>query len=114
MLLTDLPRRVQDGVSSSRNPSPSQTATDGYRGVYHRARIRATRWLHPSDYVIPRAAEGERGIRQRRYWARTIRDENDFTRPIDYVHAAGIELSPWQNKLDNSTRSCFTTTIDRA
>src|ERR1700733_8299786 len=25
-------------------PPPS----DGYRGVYHRARIRATRWLHPS------------------------------------------------------------------
>jgi REP element-mobilizing transposase RayT len=61
-----------------------------------------------------RAAKGEPGIRQRRYREHTIRDENDFTRHIDYVHAAGIELSPRQNKLDSSTRSCFTTTIDRA
>jgi len=26
---------------------------DGYRGVYHRARIRATRWLRPSSSLIP-------------------------------------------------------------
>ncbi|HMM89806.1 REP-associated tyrosine transposase [Bradyrhizobium sp.] len=33
-----------------------------------------------------RAAKGERGIWQRRYWEHTIRDENDFARHIDYVH----------------------------
>ena len=33
-----------------------------------------------------RAAKGERGIWQRRYWERTIRDQNDFTRHIDYIH----------------------------
>jgi putative transposase len=33
-----------------------------------------------------RAAKGERGIWQRRYWQHTIRDENDFARHIDYVH----------------------------
>ena len=33
-----------------------------------------------------RAAKGERGIWQRRYWEHTIRDENDFMRHIDYVH----------------------------
>ncbi len=33
-----------------------------------------------------RAAKGERGIRQRRYWEHTIRDEKDFARHIDYVH----------------------------
>jgi REP-associated tyrosine transposase len=33
-----------------------------------------------------RAAKGERGIWQRRYWEHTIRDENDFGRHIDYVH----------------------------
>ena len=48
-------RRQAGGVSCRmveplRNPS-SPTGSDGYRGVYHRARIRATRWLHPS-YAI--------------------------------------------------------------
>jgi putative transposase len=33
-----------------------------------------------------RAAKGERGIWQRRYWEHTIRDEKDFARHIDYVH----------------------------
>ena len=33
-----------------------------------------------------RAAKGERGIWQRRYWEHTIRDANDFTRHIDYIH----------------------------
>ncbi|QQO32026.1 transposase [Bradyrhizobium diazoefficiens] len=33
-----------------------------------------------------RAAKGERGIWQRRYWEHTIRDEIDFARHVDYVH----------------------------
>ena len=33
-----------------------------------------------------RAAKGERGIWQRRYWEHTIRDEDDFARHVDYVH----------------------------
>ncbi len=33
-----------------------------------------------------RAAKGERGIWQRRYWEHTIRDQNDFARHVDYVH----------------------------
>src|ERR1700719_4989179 len=33
-----------------------------------------------------RAAKGERGIWQRRYWEHTIRDDNDFARHIDYIH----------------------------
>jgi putative transposase len=33
-----------------------------------------------------RAAKGERGIWQRRYWEHTIRDESDFARHIDYIH----------------------------
>jgi putative transposase len=33
-----------------------------------------------------RAAKGERGIWQRRYWEHTIRSENDFERHVDYVH----------------------------
>lgn len=57
----------------------------------------ATRWMliksafsrgiAPSEPVsASRAAKGERGIWQRRYWEHTIRDENDFARHVDYVH----------------------------
>src|SRR3954470_15011725 len=49
----------------------------------------ATRWRlinrhfgQPSSW---RAAKGERGIWQRRYWEHTIRDENDYARHIDYI-----------------------------
>jgi putative transposase len=33
-----------------------------------------------------RAAKGERGIWQRRYWEHTVRDESDFERHVDYIH----------------------------
>jgi len=33
-----------------------------------------------------RAAKGERGIWQRRYWEHTLRDEADLTRHVDYIH----------------------------
>jgi putative transposase len=34
-----------------------------------------------------RAAKGERGIWQRRYWEHTLRDDNDFARLLDYIHS---------------------------
>ncbi|QOZ07767.1 transposase [Bradyrhizobium sp. CCBAU 51765] len=57
----------------------------------------ATRWrqiksafscsLATSEPVsASRAARGERGIWQRRYWEHTIRNEEDYARHIDYVH----------------------------
>ena len=33
-----------------------------------------------------RAAKGERGIWQRRYWEHTLRDDSDFARHVDYIH----------------------------
>ena len=33
-----------------------------------------------------RAAKGERGIWQRRYWEHSLRDERDYARHIDYIH----------------------------
>ncbi len=33
-----------------------------------------------------RAAKGERGIWQRRFWEHLIRDERDFERHVDYIH----------------------------
>jgi putative transposase len=57
----------------------------------------ATRWRliktgfsrrlpHGERISDSRAAKGERGIWQRRYWEHTIRDEADFARHVDYVH----------------------------
>jgi putative transposase len=62
----------------------------------------ATRWrLIKTDFSrrVPagerifksRAAKGERGIWQRRYWEHTIRDESDFERHIDYIHINPVE-----------------------
>jgi putative transposase len=38
-----------------------------------------------------RAAKGERGIWQRRYWEHTIRDERDFARHVDYIHTNPVK-----------------------
>jgi len=57
----------------------------------------ATRWrqiksafsrkLPPGEYISQsRLRKGERGIWQRRYWEHTLRDEDDLTRHIDYIH----------------------------
>lgn len=35
---------------------------------------------------VSRAAKGERGIWQRRYWEHTLRDGVDFARHVDYIH----------------------------
>jgi hypothetical protein len=40
--------RLDDSLYPDRTAiAPSERAYPGFRGVYHRARIRATRWLHP-------------------------------------------------------------------
>jgi len=36
--------------------------------------------------VGSRAAKGERGLWQRRFWEHTVRDAGDFARHVDYVH----------------------------
>ena len=41
---------------------------------------------HGERISASRAAKGERGIWQRRYWEHTIRDERDFSRHMDYIH----------------------------
>ncbi len=57
----------------------------------------ATRWRliksafshcvpHFEAISASRAAKGERGIWQRRYWEHTVRNEDDFTRHLDYIH----------------------------
>ncbi|WP_186406918.1 REP-associated tyrosine transposase [Candidatus Accumulibacter aalborgensis] len=57
----------------------------------------ATRWMlikagfarqiRPTESRSPsRAAKGERGIWQRRYWEHLIRDQDDLARHVDYIH----------------------------
>ena len=38
------------------------------------------------DRSASRAAKGERGIWQRRFWEHAVRDAEDFSRHVDYVH----------------------------
>jgi putative transposase len=46
-----------------------------------------SRQIVPTERRSPsRAAKGERGIWQRRYWEHLIRDEGDFARHVDYIH----------------------------
>jgi putative transposase len=59
-----------------------------------------SRSLAPTEPISEsRAAKGERGIWQRRYWEHTIRDENDFARHVDYVH-----INPVKHRLVTRVR----------
>lgn len=50
-------------------------------------KIRFVRALEPDEWRSPvRAAKGERGIWQRRFWEHVIRDDDDYARHLDYVH----------------------------
>jgi putative transposase len=43
--------------------------------------------IPPGDRIdASRAAKGERGVWQRRYWEHAIRDEEDLLRHIEYIH----------------------------
>ncbi|AYC31529.1 transposase [Pseudomonas cavernae] len=41
---------------------------------------------HNESTSPSRERRGERGIWQRRYWEHRIRDDQDFTRHVDYIH----------------------------
>jgi len=46
-----------------------------------------SRELPPGEHISEsRAAKGERGVWQRRYWEHTLRDERDLERHINYIH----------------------------
>lgn len=76
----------------------------------------ATRWRQiksafSRDLVLDepvsasRAARGERGIWQRRYWEHTIRDEEDYARHIDYVHINPVKHGLFERVCDWSYSS---------
>ena len=47
-----------------------------------------------------RAGKKERGIWQRRFWEHAIRDENDFTRHVDYIHFNPVKHGHLQRVVD--------------
>jgi putative transposase len=47
-----------------------------------------------------RAARGERGIWQRRFWEHAIRDETDYARHVDYVHVNPLKHGHVQGVAD--------------
>ena len=78
------------------NPSYGLLRATGY-GLPDGDADFATRWRlikSAFSHALPggerisasRAAKGERGIWQRRYWEHTLRDEDDFVRHFDYIH----------------------------
>jgi putative transposase len=53
-----------------------------------------------------RAAKGERGIWQRRFWEHTIRDDADYAAHMDYVHFNPVKHG-WANTVADWPHSTF-------
>ncbi len=59
-----------------------------------------------------RKTRGERGIWQRRYWEHLIRDEEDYSRHIDYVHWNPVKHG-WVKQVKAWPYSSFYKHVDR-
>ena len=60
---------------------------DDYSSRWTAIKKAFTKAVPKSEYISPaRAAKGERGIWQRRFWEHTIRNEHDYAAHVDYVH----------------------------
>jgi putative transposase len=58
-----------------------------YSNRWRRIKAKFSQAIPCSESIsASRAAKGERGIWQRRFWEHTIRDENDLQRHMDYIH----------------------------
>lgn len=58
-----------------------------YSSRWNAIKVLFTKTIPKIEGVIElRAAKGERGIWQRRFWEHTIRDEADYRTHLDYVH----------------------------
>ncbi len=65
------------------------TLPDGDANFPKRWRLiksRFTRAVVASGTPIGSRSDGERALWQRRYWEHTIRDDEDFSRHVDYIH----------------------------
>ncbi len=57
-----------------------------FPGRWRRIKSRFTLAVLATGQPAPRDHRGEYAIWQKRYWEHTIRDDNDLTRHIDYIH----------------------------
>jgi len=64
-------------------------------------KIRFARAIPATERRSPvRAARGERGIWQRRFWEHAIRDQTDYARHVDYVHFNPVKHGHVQRVVD--------------
>jgi putative transposase len=58
-----------------------------YSGRWRAIKTEFSKQIPPNEWrSASRAAKGERGLWQRRFWEHTIRDDKDFATHIDYIH----------------------------
>jgi len=59
---------------------------DDFSGRWRRIKGHFSKRTIQSGAAIKRRPNGELALWQRRFWEHTIRDDNDFTRHVDYIH----------------------------
>ena len=60
---------------------------EDYSGRWKAIKIAFVKAMPKTEYLSAvRAANGERGVWQRRFWEHTIGDERDYAAHVDYVH----------------------------
>jgi len=65
---------------------------DDFSGRWKAIKIAFAKALPKTEYVSPvRAANGERGIWQRRFWEHTIRNDDDYAAHVDHVHIKPVK-----------------------
>jgi len=57
-----------------------------YSGRWHSFKSRFSRALRTAGQPLPRHANGEHALWQRRFWEHTIRGARDYERHVDYLH----------------------------
>ena len=57
-----------------------------YSGRWRAIKSRFTRALRKAGKQVPRHANGEYAVWQRRFWEHTLRDEPDRQQHVDYIH----------------------------
>ena len=67
---------------------------------------RFTRLLVKSGANLKRHAKGEYDLWQQRYWEHTIRDEEDLTRHVDYIHFNPVKHG-WVKRVRDWPHSSF-------
>ena len=57
-----------------------------YSGRWRSIKSNFVRGLRKNDVNVGKNAKGEADVWQRRFWEHCIRDEDDFTHHVDYIH----------------------------